>query len=58
MKHVVWSLIFVLTLVFAGGNTYAQNAGAGVRVIVIDAGHGGSFPGAIYSKVKEKDLNL
>ena len=58
MKHVVWSLIFVLTLVLAGGNTYAQNAGAGVRVIVIDAGHGGSFPGAIYSKVKEKDLNL
>ena len=58
MKHVVWSLIFVLTLVFAGGNIYAQNAAAGVRVIVIDAGHGGSFPGAIYSKVKEKDLNL
>ena len=58
MKHIVWSLIFVLTLVFAGGNIYAQNAAAGVRVIVIDAGHGGSFPGAIYSKVKEKDLNL
>ena len=34
----------------------AQNNEAGVRVIVIDAGHGGSaFPGAVYGGVKEKD---
>lgn len=37
----------------------AQNNEAGVRVIVIDAGHGGSaFPGAVYGGVKEKDINL
>ena len=37
----------------------AQDNGAGVRVIVIDAGHGGAaFPGAVYGGVKEKDINL
>jgi N-acetylmuramoyl-L-alanine amidase len=39
-------------------SAFAQNAGVGVDVIVIDAGHGGAFPGAVYGKVKEKDLNL
>ena len=30
-----------------------------MRVIVIDAGHGGAaFPGAVYGGVKEKDINL
>ena len=58
MKHVVWSLIIALTLLFVSGDLYAQNSEAGVRVIVIDAGHGGGFPGAVYGKVKEKDLNL
>ena len=58
MKHVVWSLIIALTLIFVSGDLYAQNSEAGVRVIVIDAGHGGGFPGAVYGKVKEKDLNL
>ncbi|ADL08520.1 N-acetylmuramoyl-L-alanine amidase family protein [Thermosediminibacter oceani] len=28
------------------------------RIIVIDPGHGGSDPGAVYSGVNEKDLNL
>lgn len=37
----------------------AQNIAQGVRVIVIDAGHGGpKFPGAHYRGVYEKDLNL
>ncbi len=58
MKHSVGFLLVVFTLLFAATNMFAQNAGAGVNVIVIDAGHGGAFPGAIYGKVKEKDLNL
>ena len=42
---------------FLAEESFAQ--GAGVKVIVIDAGHGGSsFPGASYKGVKEKDINL
>ena len=59
MKHkIVWLSIFFLLLLFVGESLYAQGGGVGVRVIVIDAGHGGAFPGAVYGKVKEKDLNL
>ncbi len=35
-------------------NVYAQ----GVKVIVIDAGHGGKFPGAVYGGHMEKNINL
>jgi N-acetylmuramoyl-L-alanine amidase len=37
----------------------AKNVAQGVKVIVIDAGHGGSrYPGASYGGVDEKDINL
>ena len=37
----------------------ANNVAQGVKVIVIDAGHGGTrFPGAGYGGVSEKDINL
>ncbi len=37
----------------------AQEAACGLKVVVIDAGHGGpKFPGAVYGGVKEKDINL
>ena len=59
MKHLVCSLLFIFVLAFGGGFALAQNNEAGVRVIVIDAGHGGAaFPGAVYGGVKEKDINL
>ena len=59
MKHkIVWLSIFFVLSLFVGQRLYAQGGGVGVRVIVIDAGHGGAFPGAVYGKVKEKDLNL
>lgn len=58
MKHLTLCLLLVFATLFAWEGLYAQNNEAGVRVIVIDAGHGGAFPGAIYGKVKEKDLNL
>ena len=59
MKRLLCSLLFIFTLAFGGGFALAQNNEAGVRVIVIDAGHGGAaFPGAVYGGVKEKDINL
>ncbi len=36
----------------------AGNIAYGVRTVVIDAGHGGKFPGAHYAGVYEKDLTL
>ena len=37
----------------------ANNVAQGVKVIVIDAGHGGTrFPGAKYGNICEKDINL
>lgn len=59
MKRLVCCLLLILSLAFGGGFALAQNNEAGVRVIVIDAGHGGkAFPGAVYGGVKEKDINL
>ena len=41
-------------------NVYgAENVAQGVKVVVIDAGHGGSrYPGAQYESIAEKDINL
>ena len=37
----------------------AENVAQGVKVIIIDAGHGGSrFPGASYGNIAEKNINL
>ena len=59
MKHKVGYLLILLFVALFATPALAQNSEAGVRVIVIDAGHGGSaFPGAVYGGVKEKDINL
>lgn len=53
----------LLLLVFAAAVLWTNGAGAqniahGVKVVVIDAGHGGKYPGAHYGGVYEKDLTL
>ncbi len=59
MKRKLLFLLILLVALIATMPTSAQSNEAGVRVIVIDAGHGGSaFPGAVYGSVKEKDINL
>ena len=58
MKRIVRNLLIAFVALFCVVSVQAQNGTAGVGVIVIDAGHGGAFPGAVYGKVKEKDLNL
>jgi N-acetylmuramoyl-L-alanine amidase len=59
MKHILFCLLLLFGVVMYSTPLLAQDNGAGVRVIVIDAGHGGAaFPGAVYGGVKEKDINL
>ena len=49
--------LFALLVSFNGFG--AENVAQGVKVIVIDAGHGGSrYPGAGYNGFAEKDINL
>ena len=53
MKYKVGYLIILLFVALFARPALAQNNEAGVRVIVIDAGHGGSaFPGAVYGDRK------
>ena len=59
MKHILFCLLLLFGVALGTTPLLAQDNGAGVRIIVIDAGHGGkAFPGAVYGGVKEKDINL
>lgn len=52
-------LLFAFACATISSNVWAQeNIVHGVKVVVIDAGHGGRFPGARYAGVSEKDLTL
>lgn len=49
----LFSLFIAVTNVAVG-----ENVAQGVKTIIIDAGHGGRYPGARYGNVCEKDINL
>lgn len=51
-------LLAFATAVISINAVAAKNIAHGVSVVVIDAGHGGKFPGAHYGGVYEKDLTL
>ena len=51
-------LATMFTLLFSYNGQCAENVAQGVKVIVLDAGHGGCFPGARYEGINEKDINL
>lgn len=48
----------VFALLFSHNAFCQENVAQGVKVVVLDAGHGGCFPGARYGGVNEKDINL
>ncbi len=52
-------LLLLISAILATNVAGADNIAHGVKVIVIDAGHGGAkYPGATYRGVTEKSLNL
>lgn len=54
-------LLFSAAILLSNGATarnIAPDETEGVKVVVIDPGHGGKFPGAHYAGIKEKDLTL
>ena len=57
--HSLLVMLTSATLLLPHNGKGAENVTQGVKVIVIDAGHGGSrFPGAGYGGIAEKDINL
>ncbi len=60
-RPVVYLLVAVLSLPFAA-TAFAGKPGPGPapasRTVCVDAGHGGSDPGAVYYGLREKDLTL
>ena len=53
------TIIALCALLYPLNGYGAENVAQGVKVVVIDAGHGGSrFPGAGYNGIAEKDINL
>ena len=59
MRRLVFIISLCVCFALSANGAGAENIARGVRVIVIDAGHGGpKFPGAHYRGIYEKDLNL
>lgn len=52
------ALLFFNVFIKFSAQTASGAVDFGTRVIVIDAGHGGFDPGAVYGGVNEKDINL
>ena len=53
------TLLTLLALLFPYSGFGAKSVAQGVKVIVIDPGHGGTrYPGASYGGIYEKDINL
>lgn len=59
MRRILFIFLLAASLSLLPNVTEGQNVAQGVKVIVIDAGHGGPrFPGARYAGYNEKDINL
>ena len=59
MRRSVFYLVAILFLALSSNAVFGENVAQGVRVVVIDAGHGGpKFPGARYNGICEKNINL
>lgn len=58
MRIRIFLALFFAAVTVGTNAAPSGNIAHGVQVVVIDAGHGGKFPGAHYAGVYEKDLTL
>ena len=60
-QQYIW-ILFLLTAICFSGNSAEisrrQGPGSVIKTVVIDPGHGGKDPGAVYGKAREKDIVL
>lgn len=56
--HKLIKIGFVVLFILFLNPIYSQSEYNKIKVIVIDAGHGGFDPGALGKKSKEKDITL
>lgn len=59
MRQLLLVILLWCGFVLLANGAKAEDIARGVKVVVIDPGHGGAkFPGATYAGIKEKDLTL
>lgn len=58
MRRILFATLLIFAATLSHNGVAAENIAHGVKVVVIDAGHGGKFPGAHYAGVYEKNLTL
>ena len=58
LKRITTSILLFVVMGLTTAVCAQNSDGISVKTVVIDAGHGGHDPGAVYGSVKEKDINL
>lgn len=59
LRRNIFAVLFLFCTFLCANAQEGKNIARGLKVVVIDAGHGGAkFPGANYKGVCEKDINL
>ncbi|MEG2613814.1 MAG: N-acetylmuramoyl-L-alanine amidase, partial [Alistipes sp.] len=58
MRAILLTILLFFAAILPLNGAAAENIAHGVKVVVIDAGHGGRFPGAHYAGLTEKHLTL
>src|SRR5690554_7363504 len=58
MKRLFFSSFVIISCWMVSGLSAQTGGNGSIRTVVIDPGHGGKDPGAVYGSAKEKDIVL